>query len=321
MSGAACRVCGSANVVLWRPRTLTRPLVASDLRVTDAAYGRTLTLWRCRRCSFGFADADELRELSALYEHVDDEEYAATQDTRTLQMRGVLRAGLEAQPLAHGALDVGAGAGALLAEASRLGLVAVGVEPNATFVQLARAAAPDAEVLQGTFPHPALVGRVFDLVFVVDVIEHVAEPVALLAAAARALAPGGALVVVTPDCASVAARRLRDRWWHLRVAHVGYFQRASLEIAARRAGLVVQTVQRPVWYFRVRHLTQRATAYLPALRAVNAVAGRLPPLRWLYERVVPVNLGDSMLAVLRHDPGLAAPRPAAAPQAARAPAV
>lgn len=321
MPGAACRVCGSANVLLWRPRTLTRPLVARDLRVTDDGYGRTLTLWRCRHCGFGFADREEVRELTALYECVDDEQYADSQDTRALQMRGVLCAGLETHPSARTALDVGTGAGALLAEAARVGLVAVGVEPSVAFVELARSAAPDAEVLQGPFPHPALAGRAFDLVFIVDVIEHVADPVALLAAAAQALAPGGALVVVTPDCASVAARRLRDRWWHLRVAHVGYFHRASLEVAARRAGLVVQAVQRPVWYFRVRHLAHRAESYVPALRSLNTVAARLPPLRWLYARTVPVNLGDSLLAVLRHDAEHAPPPPAATREAERASAV
>lgn len=301
-----CWVCGSSNVVLWRPRTLMRALVPSDLRVTDDGYGRTLTLWRCRACSFGFADANELQELSAFYERMTDAEYESSQDVRVRQMRWVLRQALEAHPTAHTMLDVGAGAGALVAEGERLGLEAVGVEPSTAFVQQARAAT-HSDVVQGVFPHPALADRTFDIVFMVDVLEHVPDPVALLAAAGRALAPGGVLVVITPDCGSVAARRLHHRWWHYRVAHVGYFSHHSLRVAVQRAGLRVVAETRPVWYFRVRHLARRVAAYVPALAPFNALAVRVPPLSWIYALVVPVNLRDSLLVVLRRVSEPAAP--------------
>ena len=294
----ACWVCGSSNVVLWRPRTLMRSLVPDDLRVTDDAYGRTLTLWRCRACGFGFADANELVELSSLYERMSDAEYESSQDVRARQMRWVLRQALEAHPTAHTVLDVGAGAGTLIAQAERIGLEAVGVEPSRAFVRQARAAS-HADVVQGIFPHPAIAGRTFDLVFMVDVIEHVPDPVALLAAGERALAPGGVLVVITPDCGSVAARRLHHRWWHYRVAHVGYFSHHSLRVAVKRASLRVVAERRPVWYFRVRNLARRAAAYVPLLKYFNAVAIRVPPLSWLYALVIPVNLRDSTLLVLR----------------------
>ena len=302
-----CWVCGSSNVVLWRPRTLMRALVPADLRVTDDAYGRTLTLWRCRACGFGFADANELVELSSLYERMADAEYETSQDVRARQMRWVLRRALEAHPTARTLLDVGAGAGTLIAEAERLGLEAVGVEPSRAFVRQARAATT-ADVVQGAFPHPAIEGRTFDVVCMVDVLEHVPDPVGLLAGAERALAPGGVLVVITPDCGSVAARRLHHRWWHYRVAHVGYFSHHSLRVAVKRAGLRVAAERRPVWYFRVRNLARRAAAYVPGLALFNAVALRVPPLCWLYAMVVPVNLRDSTLVVLRR-----AGEPAAVP--------
>ena len=62
----------------------------------------------------------------------------------------------------------------------------------------------------------------------VDVIEHVADPLALLRGARDYVAPGGLVLLVTPDVDSVAARLFGKRWWHLRLAHVGYFNRRSL---------------------------------------------------------------------------------------------
>jgi 2-polyprenyl-3-methyl-5-hydroxy-6-metoxy-1,4-benzoquinol methylase len=286
-------------VVYWKPRNPVRPLRPEDLDFSERRYGETLTLWRCRACTFIFADGEELAELAEACARRADAAYEENPETRGRQMRHLLRAGLAARPGARTVLDIGAGAGALLAEAQRAGLEAVGVEPSCEFVQRARAA-PAVEVAHGVFAgHPALSGRTFDLVFLADVIEHVAEPVELLQAAAGAMAPGGAVVVVTPDVASYFARRLRGAWWHYRLTHVGYFNRHSLTRAARRAGLLVESRGRATWYFRIGDLAKRLAGYLPWLSPLAWVARRVPPLSWLYPRIVPVNLRDTMWVVLR----------------------
>jgi 2-polyprenyl-3-methyl-5-hydroxy-6-metoxy-1,4-benzoquinol methylase len=315
-SAPVCWVCGSAKAVLWKPRSIPRRLVPDDLAVTDSRYGETLTLWRCEACAFIFADGDELAELTDLYAQLSDTVYEETQDTRALQMRRILHRALAARPHARTVLDVGAGVGTLLAEAGRAGLEAVGVEPSRAFVQRARTMHA-VHIQQGTLPHPALAGRTFDLVFLVDVIEHVRDPIQLLRAAADALAPGGAMVVITPDMASYFARRLRGRWWHFRLAHVGYFSSRSLAKAARSAGLVVERQGRAKWYFRIDYLANRLAVYVPPLAAINRAARRLSPLRWLYDRVVTVDLHDSLFVVLRRAEEGA---PAVAPAPGSAPA-
>jgi hypothetical protein len=113
----------------------------------------------------------------------------------------------------------------------------------------------------------------------------------LLRAARAALAPEGILAVVTPDVRSVAARLLGWRWWHFRVAHVGYFDRATLALAARRAGLAPLAVHRPGWFFPGDYLWDRAWRFL-------GLAGARAPA--VLQRVtVPLNLRDSLLAVFR----------------------
>lgn len=303
MTGGACPLCGSGSGTLWKPRNLARALVADDMQPSDARYGITLALWRCEACGFIHAAAADVGELDRLYAEMTDAAYEATQEARALQMRALLATARAWRPGARSLLDVGAGAGLLVREAAARGFAATGVEPSAALVRAGREL-NQVELLHGTLPHAALDGRRFDIVALVDVIEHVADPVGLLRRAAAQLAPGGLVLVVTPDIGSVPARLLRHRWWHLRLAHVGYFTRATLRAAAAAASLEVERSSRPRWFFPVDYLVERIGKYLPIgplLRGLRRTAG----LRRLLQLVVPLNPHDSLVVGLRQ----VAPRP------------
>ena len=291
-----CWVCGSSRTVPWRGRTLARELTPEDFRITDSHYGATLALRRCPDCDFIFAESEEVQSLTRLYEQLTDPEYEKSQDTRALQMRWLISAARQLRPEAHSLLDIGAGSGLLVAEARRQGLDATGVEPSRALVEMARSQNA-VEVLPGTFPHAQLAERRFDLVFLVDVIEHVSNPLELLRDCARALDDRGVVVLVTPDVSSVTARVVGKRWWHFRLAHVGYFSRRSLAAVTRGAGLTVLKRFRAKWFFRVYYLAERLNQYLP-LAGLNRWAQNFGPLQWLYQRVVPVNLHDSTVLIL-----------------------
>jgi SAM-dependent methyltransferase len=192
-------------------------------------------------------------------------------------------------------LEIGAGSGLLVAEARRRGLDAVGVEPSRSLVDTA--ARNGIQLVQGIFPHPTLAGRRFDYVLLVDVIEHVDDPHALLAACRDALAPGGLLMVVTPDIDSMPARLLGRRWWHLRLAHVGYFGAGTFSTLAGRAGLDVSLKRRARWFFPIRYLADRVAVYLPVGGLVRA-AGKLPLISGLLRKVIPLNPLDSWVFLL-----------------------
>lgn len=295
-----CWICGSTQSALWSERKIARRLQPQDLQITDRRYGATLTLLRCRQCSFIYAEGEELSELIELYSQLEDSGYQETLDTRALQMRWLVDQGLRDFPQAQTALDIGAGAGLLIRECARRGLDAVGVEPSQSLVRIGREEF-GLTMHQGIFPHPELEGRTFDLVFLVDVIEHVPDPVALLRAAGEALTPQGRFVLVTPDVGSLAARWGGQRWWHFRLAHVGYFDRTTLSSALRRAGLEPVRFARAKWFFPVGYLAERLSSYLP-IGWFNWLARRTPGLRSLYRATVPLNLFDSWLCVARRLP-------------------
>ena len=106
------------------------------------------------------------------------------------------------QPLAgKSALDVGCGAGLLCEPLARLGAGVTGVDAAEENIAAARAHAAGAG-LAIDYRHGELgalgLGR-FDLVTCLEVIEHVADKPAFLANLAERLAPGGLMILSTPN--------------------------------------------------------------------------------------------------------------------------
>jgi SAM-dependent methyltransferase len=137
----------------------------------------------------------------------------------------------------HGRLlDVGCAAGFFLAEA-RAHYEVQGVELSTWSSAYARDRLK-LPVTTGTLQQAALPADRFDVVTLWDVIEHVPEPVPLLAEIARVLKPGGRVVLTTGDWGSAYAQRHGEHW-HLMTPpwHLSFFTRASLMEAGQRAGL------------------------------------------------------------------------------------
>jgi len=105
------------------------------------------------------------------------------------------------KPLAgKNALDVGCGAGLLAEPLARLGAKVTGVDAAPELIDAARihAAAQNLEIDYRASTVEAVEGQ-FDLVTALEVIEHVADPMAFVGSIARRVAPGGLAIMSTPN--------------------------------------------------------------------------------------------------------------------------
>jgi 2-polyprenyl-3-methyl-5-hydroxy-6-metoxy-1,4-benzoquinol methylase len=114
-------------------------------------------------------------------------------------------------------LDVGCGPGFLLAVARERGWDVRGVDVNRWAADHAREEL-GLDVTCERLESAAFKDASFDAVTMMDLIEHVADPGALVAEAARITRPGGALAIHTPDAGSPVSRAMGRRWPEVRRA-------------------------------------------------------------------------------------------------------
>ena len=98
------------------------------------------------------------------------------------------------------ALDVGCGAGLLAEPLARLGAAVTAIDAAPELIAVARDHAR-AQGLEIDYRAAAVeeIEGTFDLVTSLEVIEHVADPQAFIASLARRLAPGGLMILSTPN--------------------------------------------------------------------------------------------------------------------------
>lgn len=132
-------------------------------------------------------------------------------------------------------LDVGCGDGRFLARMRDLGWEVEGVDFDPAAA--ARARERGLEVRGGTLEEAAYPDGRFDAVTLSHVVEHVFDPRALLSECRRVLAPGGRLVVVTPNARSWGHRLHGRHWRGLEPPrHIHVFTPEALVRLARKAG-------------------------------------------------------------------------------------
>ncbi|MBK8164939.1 MAG: class I SAM-dependent methyltransferase [bacterium] len=139
-------------------------------------------------------------------------------------------------------VDVGCGAGILLGLAADKGWQVAGIELSSDLAARVRARVPSAQVMIGDatairqWPWPGQA----EVVVLLDVIEHVADPGALLARCRAGLRRGGTLLLQTPNARSLRARRQGARWPMLDPEqHLVLFSPRELRRALEGAGFAV----------------------------------------------------------------------------------
>jgi 2-polyprenyl-3-methyl-5-hydroxy-6-metoxy-1,4-benzoquinol methylase len=152
---------------------------------------------------------------------------------------------LERQAPGQHVFDVGCGTGDLLAYLARHGYQPFGVEPSFDLQQVAAAKGLPVEALtMDAYMQQRDSNRLFDAVLLLNVLEHVTDPVKLMQQCRTVLGPDGICFVRVPNdfsplqLAAQAKNRSRS-WWVTLPDHVNYFDAASLRRLMEGVGFTV----------------------------------------------------------------------------------
>lgn len=248
--------------------------------------------FRCRSCGFVHSEPERNVNFPDALEEYEASYLQYLEETREDNLNyDALLGWLEGHASWPGAraLDVGAGSGKLVRYLRARGWEVQGVEPAGPLFE--RFLREDSAFFDGTLEQfAACEPEPFDVIFICDVIEHVADPGELLARASALLASDGIVVVSTPDLASWLARLSGRRWHFFNRYHLSYLSRDTLGLLAQRCALQEVAF--------AHHGRRRSLGYV--LRyLLDFVAGgassRVP--RALDRLSVSVNPGDTMTAV------------------------
>ncbi|MBI5882742.1 MAG: class I SAM-dependent methyltransferase [Elusimicrobia bacterium] len=287
-------LCGARDFSVVYERPYPRVLTDVDFNATTDrfdAYGRIV---RCRACGHVYTNPrPEPGLIEQGYAESEDPEYGQEAPSRAINahlclatIRGVVSSGR--------LLEVGCAAGYFL-NAARTDFEVFGVEPS-------RWAAAEAsrrfgvKVHAGTLAEAAFPDAHFDVAAMVDVIEHLADPAAVLAECRRVLRPGGLLYLVTPDIGSLSAKVLRGSWWGLRPAHLHYFSRKTLSAFLEKNGFETRLCRSYGRMFTLDYWSSRLKNY-PAL--VRAFVEKSIGMLRVRDKFVYINTRDSIEVVAR----------------------
>jgi 2-polyprenyl-3-methyl-5-hydroxy-6-metoxy-1,4-benzoquinol methylase len=189
--------------------------------------------------------------------------------------------------------DVGAATGFFLDVARQDGFDVSGVEISEYAAQKAREKGISVETgLLDTVDS----SNAYDVITMLDLIEHVTDPLEILKKAHALLAPNGLIVINTPDAGSLYASMMGCRW-HLIVPpeHLYYFNRKNIARILEQAGFRTRLITTIGKNFSVPYVLRTLHGWLGwnVFGSLADWSGH----SFLKHISLPINLGDNMFVI------------------------
>lgn len=291
-SPGACEICGGTKLRAAFPATTQRAPALTEFVCTSEALRVHDEIVRCVRC--GALLSRPVRsddELLAFYEATEDPLYLHEEEARRSTFAELL-GWIEGYHVGGRRLfELGSHAGVFLSVASAAGWDASGIEPSRWAVEEGmRRFGVDLE--HGTAEDAQRPAASLDVIAMFEVLDHLADPAAVLTNLRPMLAPEGLLAGSVTDHRGVHGRFAGSRWpWFIR-AHRTYFNPTTLGVALRRAGFELVSWRTVPARIHLSYLAERARQLGPT-EPLTALARRVDPL-------VPVAcLGDAAAFIAR----------------------
>lgn len=205
-------------------------------------------------------------------------------------------------------LDCGAATGYLMEVAAEAAMEPYGVELSEFGARCIAEKFGPGRVFCGPFEQASFEGadrEFFDVITMIDFIEHVRDPAAILAKAYRLLRPGGRILMLTPNAASLSRRLMGPRWLHYKIEHLSYFTPAGLSRCLERSGFTRARVGAAWKTMNIHYVAHQLARYPhPVLTPVVAGLHRLGTAglrRALFRVTFGEMLAEARKPVLRTD--------------------
>lgn len=245
----ACWVCGGHDLTREHDAILDLDVYADQHPDLAAYTGETVWFQTCATC--GFTQPERLPSLPGFFDRLYDQLWAPEwieqefeSDYKDLIFQVILE-GLALRVTAKGRLlDVGAHAGRFIHLARQAGWKPEGIELNPRTANFA-ASRTGLPVHSTNVERMQLSRQNYAAITLIDVLEHVPDPLSLLSRTASALEPGGWIAVKVPSGPAQRqkerARAVIHRGYRPRLAdnlvHVNHFSPGALRTSFERVGL------------------------------------------------------------------------------------
>ncbi len=263
--------CSAETYIAACPVGCATPLTDSSIVLTEGP------LRRCSECGQLVSSATEAQYIRSLARFdntagtLPDAKSQARHDKNSARRLDKIAATAGLNPAAIRLLDVGCSSGAFLATACSLGFQAEGVEPSAEAARTAQNSG--LKVYSGYLEQARFPDASFNAITLIEIVEHLRDPLAMLRECARILKPGGVLLITTPNAHSWTARSMGARWAGFSLndmgGHISFFNPHSMRMLAERSGLQMHHIEtRNVRFFergqcsRTLHVVAKIAAEL-----------------------------------------------------------
>ncbi|MHB8571656.1 MAG: class I SAM-dependent methyltransferase [Candidatus Dormibacteria bacterium] len=214
-------------------------------------------IWHCPDCGLHFTDPDPSPAQQDAH-YTSEADYYRDIMAMEPALVGVYRetvARIERHVAPGRLLDVGCGSGILMQVAAERGWQAEGVETSGYAAGLARERT-GLPVHEGELQRLGLEPGAQDAVVMTQVVEHLVDPLPLLAAASALLRPEGVLCLATPNPESWLASVQGERFnYWMAPVHVRLYPPRAIDRLLREAGL--RSVETRTWSAAGRLLDDR----------------------------------------------------------------
>lgn len=117
-------------------------------------------------------------------------------------------------------------------------------------------------VFCGTLKEARLPGAYFDVVTMINLIEHLPSPKDSLLEVNRIMKQGALLMVETPDAGGFFTRIMGGRWFHfLEAEHNYFFTKATISALLSKTGFKIVSIESSRKLFTLRYLFYQTTRY------------------------------------------------------------